>query len=268
MKKKFLFLILGFSVIFGITFFACEEPSINPDSETAKQNARAEGSIIDVFGFVSSNADGGGKAINEECYTLDFNHDVTTGIRTLSITFDEAGCTINDVVFKGEIEAEIINGSWFEVGSQMTITFENFERDGYGLSGTIVALYERNEGENITELVPVQTITTTDMVQTYPDGKTFAWSGTREIKWLSGFFTKLNRSDDKIEINANITGTNLAGEAFTSVSESLIKNPDCDQFVSGTVTITKGTDIITINFGNGECDGEFSVTQGGVSINI
>jgi hypothetical protein len=257
MKKNILKSVIGIFLILGISFFSCEEPQFNPDKSTAEDNARAEGSIIDVFGFVSNNSEGGEKLLNTDtaCYDIEFTIDSVAGTRTLVITFDEAGCTIDELVYKGKITT-VFTGSWIKVGSSLVTTFTEFERDGVKLSGSISATYSQLDADG-----PLHTITSTNMVNTYSDGKTVSWSGTKTIKWLSGYFTHRNRSDDKLKIDGNLTGLNRAGESFTSISADLIKEPLCKLFVSGTVTITKGIDVIAINFGSGECDGEFSVTQ-------
>lgn len=268
MKKNLLKTALGILLLSGISFFSCEDPQFNPDTSTAQDNARAEGSIIDVFGLVSSNADGGGKSLKADsaCYDIDFTLDSVSGVRNLVITFDTAGCTINDIIYKGKISS-VIHGNWFEVGSTLTTTFENFERDGIKIGGTITATYDSLAGTGL-DKTPIHTITSTDMVQTYTDGKTVTWSGTTEIQWLSGYFTRRDRSDDKLLISGNTTGTNRSGEAYASISTDLLKEPLCKLFVSGTVTITKGIDVLTINFGNGDCDGEFTVTQNNVTVTV
>lgn len=258
MKTNYLKFFLGVIAILGITFWACETTEFDPDSATAQDNARAEGSIIDVFGLVSSNADedgGGEKSATLECYTVDFSRDTASGIRTLIITFDSLGCEIDGSVYRGQINTAI-DGNWFEVGSTMTTTFNNFSKDSVIHTGTMVATYTSNDN-----LTPIHNITATNMKLEFPNGKTITWTAEREIKWLAGYLTRKNRADDKLQINGTLTGVNKAGENFTSVSTNLIKEPACQLFVSGTIVITKGLDIINIDFGDGECDGEFTVTQ-------
>jgi len=271
MKTNLLNLIFVLFAFLSIFFISCEPQTFNPDSSTAQDNARAEGSIIDVFGLVSSNADGtsgGGKFLNADtaCYNVEFSIDEVTDTRTLIITFDSLGCEINGKIFKGKITS-IIEGNWFQVGSTMTITFTDFTQDGVELKGTMVASFDTIEG-TLPNSVPVHTVTASNMELKFTDGKTITWNSNKQIKWLSGYFTRRNTSDDELQINGTLNGVNKAGVSFTSISADLVKQPACDLFVSGTVTITKGTDIVLIDFGNGDCDGTFTVTQNNISTTV
>jgi hypothetical protein len=270
MNTKF-FKTIGIITMFLMLSYSCNKP-FNPDTSTAQDNARAQGSVIDVFGIVTSNADegGGGKAYvadSTACYDINFAIDTVTNVRSLIITFDSLGCDLGDgVIRKGQIIASI-SGPWFTVGSVMTITFNNFSRDGNILSGTITSTHESPVLTN-GSLTPTYSLTSTNMGLTYSDGKTVSWNDNVDIVWLEGYLTILNRSDDKLQMNSVGNGINRNGEAFVTTGTDLIKIGTCEGIVSGTLQITKGVDNLTIDFGNGECDGSVTVTQNGTSVTV
>ena len=270
--KKIVLSILSIIFILSMFLISCEEEgTFDPDTVTAEDNARAEGVFGDIFALTSNNTseEGGGKALlgdSTDCFDVDIVIDTVAGTRTMTLTFDEAGCDLGDgVIRKGQIIA-VYEPNWFSgAGKTVTTTFNEFSRDNNVVNGTIEIVFLRLDG-----LKPVHKITATDMSITLEDGKTIAWSGERTIKWLNGFLTRRNRKDDILEINSEITGTNRNGEAYTSLGVNVVKDYTCEYKmpVSGTINITKGTDIMSVDFGNGDCDCEYVLTQNGVSVTL
>ncbi len=270
MKKDFL-KIFVLIFVFGAFLTACQE-EFKPDTETAEDNARAENALGDVFALVSNNTSGdGGKSFLEdttdECFTrvIDTLED---GTFRLTLTFDSTGCDSGDgVIRKGQIITTFA-GNWFEDKTKIvTTTFNNFSRDDVVLTGEV-----KIEFLGLENLKPRHQLTATGMKLSFPDGKEITWSGTRTVKWLSGFLTRRIRKDDKIEINSEYAGVGRGGSSYTTLGENLVKDFACEykQPVSGRFTITKPEtgDVLTIDFGAGECDGEYTVTQNGTTVSI
>lgn len=264
MKQKFL-LLIALLVSGSLLFTACDE-TLDTDTQSAQDNAKAEGVMSDVFGLVSGNAEGSTKSGEDiTCYTAELTG--TVEARTLTITFPEAGCPDeNGVVHKGKIIGTF-TGRWFIPGSKVEITFENYERNDEVLNGTITGVYKENlkEGDKI---YPIHEITTTSMELVLTDGKSIKWTATRTLKWLSGYFTK-SRSDNQVLINSELNGQNVNGDTFSSTGTDLLHKFPCKLFVSGTIELNKADGSTSaIDFGDGECDGKFSVTQNGVTVEL
>jgi len=264
MKNKFIALFAMFMAI-SLLFNSCEK-LFDPDTDTAKDNAKAEGAMSDVFGLVSGNAEGGEKSADEvTCYTVELSGTVEN--RILTLNFGTAGCPdANGVIHKGKIVATF-TGRWFITGAKTEITFVDYYRNGEKLEGTVTATYKSNVTEGTT-LMPVHEIVSNNMMLTLTDGSFVKWNATHTIKWISGYFTKA-RTDNKQLINSVLKGENRNGDKFESKGTDLVSQFPCRLFVSGTVEITKPSGkSISIDFGNGECDGKFSVTQSGVTVNV
>lgn len=265
--KKLVLSILSIFLVFGLLFVSCEEGTeFDPDSDTAEDNARADGVFGDVFMFGANNTSGddGGKALLDECFTV--TTDTLDGMVTLKLTFDEAGCDLGDgIIRKGAIIYTFMPNWFQDEGKVVTTTFENFSRDDYVVDGEVKIVFAKLEG-----IHPTHTIIATGMKLTSPEGQTVSWSGTRTVKWLNGFLTRRDKTDDKLEINSEITGTNRNGESYTTIGALIVKDFSCQYKlpISGIMTINKGTDVISVDFGAGACDCEYVVTQGGVSIPI
>ena len=96
---------------------------------------------------------------------------------------------------------------------------------------------------------------------TFPNGKSAAFESNETVKQTAGGATVSNKTDDVYEITGTRSGTNRAGKEFTAnVAKPLVKNGNCQYIVSGVIEITKEGNSKSIDYGNGTCDDEGTVT--------
>lgn len=265
--KKIPIIILTITVIF---INSCQE-AFSPDTITAEDNAKIENLLNDMFTLVSSTANEDSEQlrsqrIDSECTERQLDT-LDDGVLKLTLTYDENGCeTENGLIRKGQI-ITFFQRDWIQNKElSITTTFKDFYINDSKITGEIKIEYLGVEG-----LHPKYKQTATNMTISLPEEKQISWSGSREVKWLSGFLTRQNRNDDKIEINSSYTSNNRNGESYASKGENLIKDFSCEfpQIIAGKITIkkldTEESELI-IDFGNEECDADYTITQNGVTV--
>ena len=267
MKKllKFSFL----AIVLSIFAFGCQTPT-QPDEATGKDVRAVDYAVSDVFAFATSETDGN-KA------TLDTIFDTETtiegDIRTTTITFDGITVFPDGIIRGGQIIIVWEIGWLWDTTKTTTVTFNDFSRNGDVLSGTLELSFLR--GNIVSGTKPTHEIVSKNMLLVYAaDAGTVAWEGTRTVVWEAGIVTIRDKSDDVKLVNFNKDGTNRNGEHFIAEGVDLRVDNTCDggkkaRVVSGIFTITKDDGVVTtIDFGDGECDNSFTVTQNGVTVTI
>jgi hypothetical protein len=100
------------------------------------------------------------------------------------------------------------------------------------------------------------------------DGLTSNWTADKEKEWVQGTSTT-DRSDDVFLFTGSMSGTNLNGVAYTATIVAPLTKDACDWYVSGTVEIVRANmPNVTLNYGDGICDDQATITVNGVSKNI
>ena len=265
---KNLFKITLVSAILALVAFGCKKP-VQPDQATTNDVRTAELAQSDVFTF-SQQADDGKAFSDDSCFTRETveNND---GSFTTTFTFN-SNCTFSDgVVRSGQIIINWTPGWRLDSTKHATVTFNNFTRDSVVVSGTVTLQY--TGGSYTANNPPVFSMTEEDMTIKFADGKTASWSGTRTVEWSEGFDTRFDRSDDVKKVNFHREGVNRNGEKYTANGTDLLIKNSCgttrkSRVVSGTIVITKGDQTTTVDFGNGDCDDTFTITQNGVTITV
>ena len=100
-------------------------------------------------------------------------------------------------------------------------------------------------------------------------GGTITWTSTRQREWIGGESSP-TWSDDVYLITGSASGTNAHGNTFTAqITIPLRREIGCHHFVSGRFDLTPtGKATRTIDFGNGACDDQATVTINGNVYNI
>jgi hypothetical protein len=107
-----------------------------------------------------------------------------------------------------------------------------------------------------------------DMKMKLSDGTTFTHAGTKNIT-VSGLNTGRWTRTHKILQGSAVSGTDRKGRAYTQTATTdIVRNGACAKLgfykpVSGIMTITHDNKTKVVDFGNGNCDGEVSVTING-----
>ena len=172
----------------------------------------------------------------------------------ITLEFDPNGCLMpNGRTYRGTVTitrdrdtlAHSISGS---------VSFDQFYIDDFMIDGSTNFVREFNASGN------PQVTHNYDFSFTFPNGDTASRSGTRIREWVAGFGTPAHNDDVFL-----VTGQSHIVRRNGTVLDAVIVNPlrreiPCPYFVSGTVEITKNGQTAILDFGNGTCDNEATLT--------
>ncbi len=284
MKSKNVFKYLMVVAIMGMLFTSCKKKQDDTDNDTsaAGDNALAEGTYNDVHNIadeainmnltsympVSNN---GEKGICSSC-VLGILIDTTSGLsHTMHITFGNTASTANCLCADGRLRRGTINVSWQghyrDQGSVHTITFTDYYVNDNQILGTKTVT---NMGRNSAgHLVFSINVNGSIIKSAANGGGTITWTSTRQREWIGGESSP-TWSDDVYLITGSASGTNAHGNTFTAqITIPLRREIGCHHFVSGRFDLTPtGKATRTIDFGNGACDDQATVTINGNVFNI
>jgi hypothetical protein len=195
-------------------------------------------------------------AVTGKGYVSDFLPDcvtVTTVQTSTSIEktvdFGE-GCELRN----GNVLSGIIMFSYdkdMEAASKtFNVSFENFTFNEVAIEGSkqIVRL-RANENNN------PESTRTVNLTATWPDGSFGTISGNRTREWIEGHGTG-TWVDNVFLISGNWGFTNREGVTYSKeVLTSLRREWACRFIVSGELLISKNDASVTLDFGDGSCDG-------------
>ncbi len=261
-----------FFAIFLLTIFtwSCTK-QIHPDQATGKDVRAADLAVSDVFTYTSNQTDNNKSSLAD---SLPFAKNITKnddGTITTILTFNPAFHFYDGIIRSGQIIINWQIGWRIDSTKQVSVTFNNFSRNADTLSGDLkIQLISAKATKNNP---PTFKIVENNMQLSLSSNEKTTWNGTRIIKWLNGFDTKNIRTDDIKKINFYKEGINRNGTAFTATGKDLIYNNQCDgkgksKITAGTITIIKQNIKTIFDFGDGECDNSFTISQGNISITI
>lgn len=268
MKNKLSLLLIGVGVL---TFTGCSDddgpnpdPNINTgDTEAIADEEEVEGIFEDLEELTNdaiteaSNPSGGRLSGNFMVCT-----DISLDLMEKSITVDFGeGCEDpRGRIRKGKIIITY-SGFYFETGSVITTTFENFEIDGLQIEGTRTVTNVSEANDNI----PIFSVKIEGGKVTWPDG-TFATREANRTKSWTSASTPLN---DEFQIEGTANGITRAGRAYkATITEKIIFRIACanDRIF---IPVQGGKDIeidgsltITVDYGDGTCDNTVTITKG------
>ncbi|MEQ8303431.1 MAG: hypothetical protein RIB47_08575 [Cyclobacteriaceae bacterium] len=182
---------------------------------------------------------------------------------TITIDFGDGCEDARGNVRKGII---IINyeGRRFLPGSVIVTTFEGYEINGVKIEGKRTVT---NVSGSLEEF-PKFNIVVENGKATWPDG-TFA---TREANRTREWIRAVNPLNDEWSVTGTAAGTNRNGTVYTmEVKEALVYKRECAVLnrifmaVKGVKVLQVGDRVITIDYGDGECDRIVKVTINGES---
>jgi hypothetical protein len=263
----------------GIVLGACKKKEDEPqdnDTSAATDNALAEGSFSDAnsisdqaaagnltsFLYGNSN-ESGERDLMTGCATI--TRDTVSSPRTITVDFGTANCLCNDGRNRRGIIHISYTGHYKDSLSMHTITFTDYFVNDNKVEGThTVTNNGHNNSGHLTFSISVNgTITKAN------GGGTVTWTSTRTREWIEGESTAL-WSDDVYLITGSASGTNAAGNSYTATIISALKiKLNCHNIVSGKMDLTpSGKPTRTIDWGNGDCDNQATVTINGHVYNI
>ncbi|HMG88448.1 MAG TPA: hypothetical protein VK589_00260 [Chryseolinea sp.] len=146
--------------------------------------------------------------------------------------------------------------------STETVTFEGFTKDSTSIDGKFII---KSSTGNPT------TVEAQGAQITYADGTSFSWDGTLTFAYEKKGSRHCKGNIMKIT-DGSIEGTTRSGAEFTAtITKEIVFKRGCNgkRFfvpVSGTVDITTGGVTSTLDYGDGSCDKDFTITTAGETI--
>jgi hypothetical protein len=252
----------------ALSLAACrrnDEEAPNNDLTSASDNAIAEALFSDALKQSDDAAsDGGLRAMLDGCVdTVIIDTNVMP--HTLLIDFGSVNCTgLDGRTRRGSILVTF-TGRYSDQGTVITITPQNYYVNDYGVQGTktVTNMGADNNGNTYFNVNVAGTITA-------PDGSwTSTHNATRVRTWIAGEGTN-TPFDDVYLITGTGNGVNRNGLAYTlTITQALRIEIGCPYIVSGTVAIApQDLAVRTVDFGNGSCDNDITVTVNGYTFYI
>jgi hypothetical protein len=246
-------------VTLGITLQSCQKDEL---SDTATERKIAEDIMAhnDLSDLVDDDADMAFDGLTGEldersnCPTVTLAQPRGTWPNTVTLDYSEAGCTTGGRTFKGKVvitQTAAMNTA----GATRTFTFENFAVENVQIAGTKVVV---NGGTNA-DGDPFFSVTV-DETLTYPDGSSATWQAERVRTFTEGSETP-TRNDNVWTITGSGSGVNRNGVAYsTNIITPLVLARPCAWIGAGEITFTANNLTRTLNFGDGTCDREATLT--------
>jgi hypothetical protein len=256
--KKMFFLVPAI-LLFGLFIQSCKKDS---DTNTTTEQAIAEDIVAhnDLSEQVETDVDGsidaftGGADDRGDCPTVTFAQPKGTWPNTITLDYSDAGCTKNGNTFKGKIVISQSNPMNL-LGATRSFTFQNFYFENVKFEGskTVTNAGLNAAGQKYFTVVVNETLL-------YPNGAQAVYASSRTRTQIEGASTA-TKLDDVWSITGAASGTNRNGVAYTvSITSPLIKKVACPWFSQGTLSFTVNSKTRTLDFGDGTCDKDATLT--------
>ncbi|OQP66836.1 hypothetical protein A3860_00245 [Niastella vici] len=247
-----------------IALSACRKDNKdNSDTDTtvslASGGSVSQSLYDDAFDVITT--EGENNSVNgrvETCATVTLSPaDTTTFPKTMTIDFGTGCVSSNGITRKGKIIATL-SGKIRKSGSTASVTFSNYYVNNYHVEGTYSITTNSGSGNGINYTTAVS-----GGKITWPDGSTwFNYSGTHTLAQTGGIGTA-TISDDVFSWTGGFTSSSSAGKSLTvSITSPLVKSMSCKNIVSGVQTFTYNVISGSINYGDGTCDNQATLTVG------
>ncbi|MBN2747605.1 MAG: hypothetical protein JXR34_12835 [Bacteroidales bacterium] len=257
-KTAILMLISSLTFLFAVS---CQKDEEDKDYSASQDNSIAEAVFNDVANIVDDAYSNGNTSkspstlvIIGPCATITL--DTLASPRALTIDFGASPCLCNDGRYRSGKIIATFTGRYFQVGTIITISFDNYVVNDYIVSGTKTIT---NMGLN-TAGNPYFQISVTGAIEKPNNGGTISWTASRIREWVAGFGT-LPLTDDVYLITGSGSGTSATGTAYTiTITKALRKEIGCKNIVSGTFDLSiSGKAKRTVDYGDGTCDNVVTV---------
>lgn len=262
--------ILVIAAIIGTTFTACKKDKAlieeDEDTSAAADNSLAEGSFNDVNNMADQAADGSISSYRmanvdgllSACATV--TNDTIAIPHVLTIDFGSSNCLCKDGRYRRGKVIVSYEGRYRDPGHVHNITFADYFVDDNQLTGTKTVT---NDGKNSAGNIEFVVLVNGQIIKANGGG-TITWKSERIREWIAGADTPV-WSDDVYLVTGKTTGTSAAGTNFTlTILKALRREIGCHHFVSGQISLLPDNKAVRlIDFGNGACDNEATVTING-----
>ncbi|MES2762246.1 MAG: hypothetical protein V4677_08565 [Bacteroidota bacterium] len=279
MKIKQLTLGFALAVIVSSTIFSSckkkDKEEKDSDTAAAVDQSFASSTVNDltnisdeaaVSNTVSSFKTADATAVLSACATITF--DTLAAAKTITVNFGSTNCVGNDGRSRRGMVIINFTGRYRDSNTVITVTPQNYFVNDHQVTGSKTIT---NKGHNVAHHL-VYEINANITIIKANNGGTVTWQSTRQREWLTGEGTWV-WNDDTYSITGSANGTTSNGNSFTSIITSpLIRNMafGCRRhFTQGTLDHTPGGKATRhLNYGNGACDDQATVTINGNIYNI
>ena len=280
MKAKLVTSVLGIIAITGIICLSsCKKKDMSEkdtDTSSASDQSLASSSVNDltnisdeagrnysVSSFRTADANG---LLATSCAIITV--DTLSATKTITVNFGSTNCTCNDGRNRRGSIILSFNGKYRDSLTFITVNPVNYFVNDNQVSGTKTIT---NKGHNAANHLVYEISANMTIVKANGAG-TISWSSVRQREWIAGEST-LIWSDDIYSITGSASGTSASGNSFSSIITSpLIRNMSLGcrkHFIQGVLEHTpNGKATRIINFGNGACDDQATVTINGNTYTI
>lgn len=250
-------------------FTACKRNRITDDESDntfAKDNASSEFfyndalNIADQAAITLSGNNLDNYKTTSNCATV--THDTISVPHTITIDFGSVNCLCNDGRYRrGQVLVSYM-GAYKDSGSVHTITFNNYYVNDNHVMGSKQVT---NMGHNSSGHLYFNIMVNGQVIKAITQD-TILWNQNRVRTYLQGDSTQ-TKLDDIYSITGSGSGQKANGTTYTmTITSPLIKDMSCDWIKQGSVEIQpNGGALRLLDFGNGTCDDQATITVNGVS---
>lgn len=244
------------------------------DTTSASDNEQSETMSNDVMNIADNAAKTGSAGFRtseavevfdalSQCATV--THDSLSNPRSLVVDFGATNCLCADGRYRRGKILVTYTGRYFEIGSIKTMTFEEFYRNDNKMEGTRTIT---NNGLDANGRMN-WTVNEQNIKITRSNGNVHTRNSVRTRTIIAGSDTP-TWTDDVYEITGSASGVNARGINYTAnITKALRRALSCKWIDSGTIEITpEGKATRTVDFGNGNCDDQATVSVKNRSRNI
>lgn len=280
MKTKTITLGLTVAAIVSASFFsACkkkEKEEKDSDTAGAADQSLASSTVNDmtsisdeaartfsVSSFKTADANG---LLAASCASITV--DTLTAAKTITVNFGATNCLCNDGRNRRGILIISFTGKYRDSLTVISVSPQNYFVNDNQVTGSKTIT---NKGHNSAKHLVYEINANLQIIKANGGG-TISWQSNRQREWLTGENTPA-WNDDMYAITGSASGTASNGNSFNStITSPLIRNMSfgCRRhFTQGTLEHTPGGKATRyIDFGNGSCDDQATVTINGTTYTI
>ena len=193
--------------------------------------------------------DGPGFGFRDDCPEVTFD---SSGLGNFSLILDFGDdCVLEDSIeVSGKITITLYGHKMRKPDSIVTV-FDNFSVSGDAMSGTFVVIDKGKDNEGRAQVLYVLR----DGHFTKDDGETMTMNFER-LHTIDNNGTLADFEDDILYVTGHSSGVTFSGVDFeTEITTELVLPFSCGCYVSGVQSISvNGSDVYTLDFGDGTCD--------------
>jgi len=188
--------------------------------------------------------------------------DTINSLKTITVDYGTTNCDCNDGKTRRGKIITTYTGAYLATGTVITHTPLDYYVNDIKIEGT-KTVTNMGSNNNSQPYFNVQI----DGQATLTSGTIVDYTSTRVRSWISGYSTPLNRMDDVYDISGNATAAYSTGGGYTANATSPVRiQIGCGFPTKGIIELTPtNKPTRTINYGDGNCDAQFTVTVNGTT---